>query len=93
MEAINITNQQCSLNTVCDGINNSDYHKYTDLLKSPWLYDYNKNNPKPQTAAMAFGSLVHYLILEPKNFEQYYFVADQPKKNTRDGKAAYHRLD
>ena len=81
MEAINITNQQCSLNTVCDGINNSDDHKYTaigstnckDLLKSSWLYDYNKNNPKPQTAAIAFGSLVHHLILilAPESFEQH----------------------
>lgn len=43
-----------------------------DLLKSSWLYDYNKNNSKPQTAAMAFGSLVHHLILEPESFEQYY---------------------
>jgi len=41
---------------------------------------------------MAFGSLVHHLILEPESFEQYYFVADKPKRNTK-GKAAYHRLD
>ena len=64
-----------------------------DLLKSPWLYDYNKNNPKPQTLAMAFGSMVHHLILEPESFEQHYFVADKPKKNTKEGKAAYNRLD
>jgi len=71
------------LYTVIDGVSNEDYHSHSaisstnckDLLKSTWLYDYNKNNPKPQTAAMAFGSLVHHLILEPETFDQYYFVA------------------
>ena len=101
MKTIEIANKKYSLNAICDGINNNDYHRHQaisstnckDLLKSPWLYDYNKKNPKEQTAAMAFGSLAHHLILEPETFDQHYFVADKPKRNTNAGKAAYERLD
>lgn len=101
MTTINIGNTAYSLNAICDGIDNNDYHQHTaigstnckDVLKSTWLFEHNKNNPKAQTAAMAFGSLVHHLILEPEMFDQHYFVADKPKKNTKEGKAAYSRLD
>ena len=71
------------LNTVIDGISNQDYHNHAaigssqckNLLKSPWHFEYNRKHPKPPTAAMQFGSLVHQLVLEPEIFEQNYFVA------------------
>ena len=89
------------LNTVIDGISNQDYHNHAaigssqckNLLKSPWHFEYNRKHPKPPTAAMQFGSLVHQLVLEPQKFEQNYFVAEKPKKTTKEGKAMYAKLD
>ena len=94
-------NNKYPLNTVIDGISNTDYHSHhaisssqcKQLIKSPWLFEYNRKHPKPQMAAMAFGSMVHHLVLEPGTFDKYYFVSEKPKKNTKEGKAAYARLD
>lgn len=90
-----------TLNTVIDGIPNDEYHAIhavsssncKDLLKSPWLYWHNKNNPKAQTPAMALGSMVHHLILEPSTFEDHYLVAEIPKRVTKAGKEAYAELE
>ena len=89
------------LHTVIDGISNKDYHAHPaisssqckHLLKSAWEYDYRRKHPKTATAAMQFGSLVHQLVLEPETFDQHYFVAEKPKRNTKEGKAMYARLD
>ena len=32
-------------------------------------------------------------MLEPQKFEQNYFVAEKPKKTTKEGKAMYAKLD
>ena len=86
---------------IIDGISNQDYHRHKaisstqckHLLKSAWEFDYKRKHPKAPSTAMKFGSLVHQLVLEPESFEQNYFVADKPKRNTKEGKAMYARLD
>ena len=45
------------------------------------------DNPKPQTAAMALGTLTHVCILEPARFDRQYLAADKPDQRTKVGKA------
>ena len=93
--------QDYPLYEIIDGISSKDYHVYPaisstqckHLLKSAWEFDYKRKHPKAPSAAMQFGSLVHQLVLEPEQFEQNYFVAEKPKRNTKEGKAMYARLD
>ena len=88
------------LNKIIDGIPNCVYHRHSslsssnlkDLLKSPWSYWHNKQNPRESTPAMQFGSLVHTLILEPNNFSNEYMVADKPERRSKAGKAKYAEL-
>jgi hypothetical protein len=88
------------LNKIIDGIPNETYHRHSalsstnlkDLLKSPWSYWHNKQNPKVSTPAMQFGSLVHKLILEPENFANEYMVAGKPERRSKAGKAKYAEL-
>ena len=88
------------LNKIIDGIPNEEYHRHSalsstnlkDLLKSPWSYWHNKQNPKASTPAMEFGSLVHTLILEPENFANEHMVADKPERRSKAGKAKYAEL-
>ena len=87
-------------NTLIYDMSNDDYHAHQaisssnckDLLKSPWSYQHKRDNPTSQTPSMVFGSLVHALVLEPSTFEARYFIADKPKRNTKDGKAKYAEL-
>jgi exodeoxyribonuclease VIII len=62
------------------------------ISKSPLHYWDRYINPAyldATTAAMAFGNVVHTLMLEPKEFELRYAVAPDINKTTKDGKAAY----
>jgi exodeoxyribonuclease VIII len=62
------------------------------IAKSPrhyWNRYLNDNYKEEPTAAMAFGNVVHTLMLEPKEFELRYAVAPDVNKTTKDGKAAY----
>jgi hypothetical protein len=87
-------------NEILSGVSNEDYHKHhavgssgcKDLLQSPWLFQHKQENPRPQTPAMAFGSLFHSLVLEPETFADNYFIADKPKRNSKAGKEAYSEL-
>jgi len=93
--------QDYPLYEIINGISNQDYHRHKaisstqckHLLKSAWEFDYKRKHPKAPSAAMQFGSLVHQLVLEPEKFEQNYFVAEKPKRNTKAGKAMYTILD
>ena len=87
-------------NKIIAEIANSDYHAHKaisssnckDLLKSPWYYWHNKKNQSKPTAAMELGSMIHHLILEPNTFDDYYMVAEIPKRTTKAGKAEYQEL-
>lgn len=53
------------------------------LDDSPLAYRYAKENPRPDTADLALGRLVHTLVFEPQKFGDEYAVFDGP---TRRGK-------
>lgn len=52
--------------------------------KSPMHYKYLMEHPKPPTAAMLFGSLVHYVVLEPHMLKDYIIVFDETKRPEPD---------
>lgn len=89
------------MNRLIYNMDNDTYHAHSsisssnckDLLKSSWAYQYKRDNPTSQTPSMAFGSMVHALILEADSFESRYFVADKPKRNTKEGKTKYEQLE
>lgn len=60
-------------------------HGLDDFRKAPALYLYNRENPRPATPALQFGSLYHTVILEPELIGQLYAVVpkDAPKRPTR----------
>lgn len=82
-------------------LTNENYHQdrthisasgLKQIAKSPRHYWNKYLNPaytEEPTAAMAFGNVVHTLMLEPKEFELRYAVAPDVNKTTKDGKAAY----
>ena len=84
-----------------NNLSNEDYHasepisssNCKDLLISPWLYNYKRQNKTEATPAMKFGTMFHSLMLEPKTFDNEYVVADIPKRNTKQGKADYINLE
>lgn len=54
------------------------------LLKSPmhlWLY---LQNPPPSTPAMAFGSALHCLLLEPEKFNNNFYIFDTNLRPEKD---------
>jgi exodeoxyribonuclease VIII len=62
------------------------------ISKSPLHYWDRYINPAYQdatTAAMAFGSLVHTLMLEPHTINERYAISPDVNKTTKEGKAAY----
>ena len=92
--------QTYPLNKIISNLSNEDYHSSEpisssnckDLLISPWLYNYKRQNKTASTPAMKFGTMFHSLVLEHENFDNEYVVADIPKRNTKQGKADYQEL-
>ena len=71
---------------ISEGISKSSLDK---LGKSPLHYKHALENPTESTPAMAFGSLVHCVVLEPSRIEAEYAVAPKVDKRTKAGKAEY----
>ena len=77
-------------------ITNAEYHRdgrisasgLKQILRSPMHYKFNKENPRPPTRAMEFGTLMHTAILEPELLAASYVVVpdDAPTKQSRAGK-------
>jgi hypothetical protein len=62
------------------------------ISRSPRHYWNRYLNPAYEdatTPAMAFGSLVHTLILEPHTFNERYAISPDVNRTTKEGKAAY----
>jgi exodeoxyribonuclease VIII len=57
-------------------------HGLDDFRKAPALYLYNRENHRPPTPALLFGSLYHTVILEPDLIGELYAVVpkDAPKR-------------
>lgn len=79
---------------------NAEYHAHSAVSKSdldfinrsPLHYQEAKQNPKEQTEAMLFGSVVHKLVLEPETFAAEYAVMPSCDRRTKDGKARYQEF-
>lgn len=64
-----------------------------DLInRSPLHYFEEKNNPREQTEAMLFGSVVHKLVLEPETFSTEYAILPKADRRTREGKELYREF-
>ena len=71
----------------------ADYHAHPalgssrlrELLKSPAHF---RANMRRETEALALGSLVHTLVLEPHTFSERYLVVPKIDGRTKEGKAA-----
>jgi len=62
----------------------------SDLLRleeSPRKYKFQQENPKPQTKAMAFGTALHTIVLEPEKFNELYIPDAYTGSYSKDAKA------
>lgn len=75
--------------SAAEGVRRSDLWKISD---SPEKYKYFLENPLGQTPAMAFGSAIHKLILEPDTFFRDFAVAPVINRRTNEGKAAWEKF-
>ncbi len=55
------------------------------ILEDIELWKYEKENPKPDTKATAFGSALHCLLLEPEKFDDNFIIATGAPINPRYG--------
>lgn len=77
---------------------NTEYHAHKavsksdlDLIhRSPLHYRSAKEMPREQTETLLLGSVVHKLVLEPKDFDNEYAVAPTCDRRTKEGKAAWN---
>lgn len=67
-----------------EAIDAVNWSRLKELAKSPAHYRYRRDNPREDTARLAFGRAVHTAILEPDRLEREYAVF---KGTTRKGKA------
>ena len=71
------------------------YHRW-DAMSNSWLrvlvdecpqvFNWQRAHPKPTTAAMEFGTLLHTLVCEPFDFASRYAVAPEVDRRTKAGK-------
>lgn len=57
------------------------------MLRSPMHFRYERENPRPPTAAMRLGTAVHAGILEPETFEKTVAIAPDVDARTKEGRA------
>ena len=64
-----------------------------DLLRSPAHWLARRETPMKPSPAMAFGTLVHALILEPDRVHHLYAVAEKFDRRTTAGKLAFANFE
>lgn len=65
-----------------------NYSRLKHLRESPLHFRNACDNPKPSSAAMSWGSLVHLLCFEPTRFDQTYKVTTETNKRLKAYKVA-----
>jgi exodeoxyribonuclease VIII len=65
------------------------FSSFKEFCKSPRHFMAYKLRQKESTPAMAFGSAVHCMILEPDEFEKRYTVKDKPDLRKKENKLAW----
>ena len=77
------------------GISNAAYHTNKTSFSSSQIVEFSRNPGKfragltmatPQTESMLLGSVVHKLVLEPKDFDSEFIVMPAFNMRTNDGK-------
>lgn len=63
-----------------------------EIRKSPMHYQYAITHPRPETAALAFGSAAHKYILETDDFLNEYVLAPECDRRTKEGKALWNQF-
>jgi len=66
-----------------------NFSSLKEIDRSPAHFKYKLEHKEPSTPAMAFGSLVHCLILEPQTLADRYIEAPKCDRRTKEGKAIY----
>lgn len=66
-----------------EGVSNS---MLSNIEINPSFYKYCLQEPKKQTDALTFGSLLHCLILQPDNFDNEFAIEPIVNKRTNEGK-------
>ena len=64
------------------------YSSIKEIRANPAKWRYRMEHPEPPSPAMALGSAVHCLTLEPDKFNERFFVADKIDKRSKAGKEA-----
>ena len=82
MQEFNYT-QEAHVYRAMPGLNKSSIEQ---ILRCPLEYKLGLETPAEATPAMAFGTLVHSMILEPETVDSLYHVMSQPA-TTKAGKA------
>ena len=59
------------------------------MSETPEKFKYFQENPQPQTPALAFGSFLHKLVLEPETLWDEYCIAPNVDRRTKSGKKAF----
>ena len=57
------------------------------ILEDIELWKHEKENPKPDTKATAFGSALHCKLLEPEKFDEQFIIAHDAPVNPKTGEA------
>lgn len=70
-----------------EGISRSEL--YTLISKSPMHFKYERENPKEDSPALAFGRACHKMILEAEDFDNEFVVAPEVNRRTNAGKAEW----
>jgi hypothetical protein len=79
------------------GLSAEDYHRDPGISRSmlgymdvcPAEYKYRLENPREETEAMAFGTMLHAAILEPDTFTARVAFAPEVDRRTKEGKARW----
>lgn len=88
--------------TIIYDMSNADYHSHEalsksgtdDLDKSPMHFKARREKPREETPAMAIGTAVHTLTLEPETFFDRYVVAPAGiDRRTTAGKTAWAEIE
>lgn len=81
---------------IIHGMSAADYHaqprcsasKLKAMRRSPAHCKYQMDNP-PTSEAMALGSLLHTMVLEPLMYPERYYIMPECDRRTKEGKATW----
>lgn len=87
-------------NGIYADISNEDYHASMGISKSlldamnkgAAYFVFERNAPRFESLSLGLGTLVHCLLLEPKEYENRYLIAPECDRRTKEGKATWEEF-